>query len=507
MADVTDVPGIVDVVVRAIDALNTDQSCVVTIENNSNAVLDRMALDCEDGRFVTEPPQRIQPGTKGVFGAADTPGSFAIGVKGFVRYNAGGMGQCNWTLTFSNPGMPILGGLEGNEADTTLAGPEAGHYTDDHFMPEQGSDKVPVRFTLMGGPPHLGPPPGQKPPPTEDKDEVKSSCVVTVMNQTDEPLSLVNQGGSFFTVPGPEIDPQEYDSFGTVETEGAEEWRSAGYVQYRVGGGDTFVTLQWNNPENAENTTDFQVGGADPDRIRVLDQIGAGEENVPVTFTVTAVSGGVPPVPPTENQVEWAPPPEVEQPTLRRGDDNPDGWVEYLQHLLYVDVDGDFGAATERAVRQVQADYDIQVDGVVGYQTWAVLRGETPAPASTDGRAPHSHVEGAAEARWTFEGDLGTYYDPDVDTLFLPLTSVGTELPVGQEATVRFVGDDTGEVRVTRILIEDPDETHPGGGADYTLEATGLRDLCGAGTHTVEAYLPADLGGDYITFQVRIEEE
>jgi len=63
-------------------------------------------------------------------------------------------------------------------------------------------------------------------------------------------------------------------------------------------------------------------------------------------------------------------------PVVRRGArDHP---VRTLQHLLRargqsVTVDGDFGPATEAAVRAFQGSHGLGVDGIVGNQTWPAL--------------------------------------------------------------------------------------------------------------------------------------
>ena len=58
--------------------------------------------------------------------------------------------------------------------------------------------------------------------------------------------------------------------------------------------------------------------------------------------------------------------------------------VRHLQQLLNAALhaglveDGDFGPATDRAVRQFQAARGLAVDGIVGPQTWAALLGSAP---------------------------------------------------------------------------------------------------------------------------------
>jgi peptidoglycan hydrolase-like protein with peptidoglycan-binding domain len=67
---------------------------------------------------------------------------------------------------------------------------------------------------------------------------------------------------------------------------------------------------------------------------------------------------------------------------LRRGAKGED--VKRLQALLRshgfpnLAVDGDFGPATEAAVRRFQSEHKLVVDGVAGPQTWAALGATDP---------------------------------------------------------------------------------------------------------------------------------
>lgn len=76
--------------------------------------------------------------------------------------------------------------------------------------------------------------------------------------------------------------------------------------------------------------------------------------------------------------------PTDDLPTVRRGDKG--NAVRSMQSLLLErgydlgkwGADGDFGSATEKAVKQFQRDWGLVEDGVVGKKTWAVL---TSSPA------------------------------------------------------------------------------------------------------------------------------
>ena len=69
--------------------------------------------------------------------------------------------------------------------------------------------------------------------------------------------------------------------------------------------------------------------------------------------------------------------------TIRKGDKGP--VVKYAQQLLQdrgydlgkYGVDGDFGSATQAAVKQFQRDWGLKVDGIIGPQTWAMLKSTT----------------------------------------------------------------------------------------------------------------------------------
>jgi hypothetical protein len=85
------------------------------------------------------------------------------------------------------------------------------------------------------------------------------------------------------------------------------------------------------------------------------------------------IEGDVPPTPVPETK-----------PTLRRGSKG--AYVTLAQTELIqknydcgaFGADGQFGAATEKAVRQLQKDYGLTVDGVIGQKTWAALESVEP---------------------------------------------------------------------------------------------------------------------------------
>lgn len=90
-------------------------------------------------------------------------------------------------------------------------------------------------------------------------------------------------------------------------------------------------------------------------------------------------------------------------PVLRRGSKGER--VKYLQGILGIETDGNFGPKTEAAVRQFQKDHGLVVDGVVGAYTWReLLKGQ---PEETPPRF-HAQVPGGYFSSTPFDTSINT---------------------------------------------------------------------------------------------------
>lgn len=85
----------------------------------------------------------------------------------------------------------------------------------------------------------------------------------------------------------------------------------------------------------------------------------------------------------------YRPPVPVKPPMLEKGDTG--RWVGIAQKLLnangatpVLDVDSDFGPATDTATREFQRESDLTVDGVIGPDTWKALAAGVILPPDPD---------------------------------------------------------------------------------------------------------------------------
>ena len=391
-------------------------------------------------------------------------------------------------------------------------------------------DEFTYIFSGKGAPgPKPGPqPPGPQPGPAQD---VKSSCNITVTNNTKLVLTLADQGhdrGDFMTFPPQTIQPGASAQFVSVETPHGKEQGCKGFVSWEVGSPSAAIwRCEWDNPESEKNTA---KAPAEPQSagFRTLAQIGQDDENVPVAFTISGGGDGPgpgpkpgpePPGPDPEPPEPFVAPPGSRQPTLRLGDKSPDGWVEFLQvqlnHHLNLDLDtnGVFDKKVQNAVIDFQKKRKLKVDGVVGNQTWAALRDDTPEAPGTDGRAPHTFEEKGPQARFDNEQVDGEY-SVSRDILLIFVASVG-EQPIDKfHLHVRVTPPDSKSF-VKQFVIGKPvankGKTQPGGGAQHQVRIEKFKKLFPAkdpnakvSDYKFEAFFDQELGPD--VFRGKINE-
>jgi len=473
-----------------------NRSCVCFVINNTDQTLildPASAAEVDDadkiglghGEYKTKPPARINPQQKDAkFKAVNKTvpivNVHTAGVEGRVRYFIDDQKKTSWTLHFNNPAIKT----SGNSGDAKLDGPQVAKFDAPDPDFDEG-DEVSFTFTLnpASGPgPKPNPQPGPQPGPTPGPD-IKSSCNITVNNNTKLVLTLADQGhdrGDFMTFPPQTIQPGASAQFVSVETPHGKEQGCKGFVSWEVGSPSAAIwRCEWDNPEGEKNTA---KAPAEPQSagFRTVAQIGQDDENVPVVFTISGGGDGPgpnpgpgpqptppqpgpqPPQPKPEPEPQFVAPPGSRQPTLRKGDKSPDGWVEYLQTLLNVhlgkgtvDVDGSFGQKTYNAVIKFQQQKKLQVDGTVGNQTWAALRLEKAEAPSSDGRTPHTFEQKDLQARWEVNDTPDALYRTDKDRLDINVVSVGEGKIDDFFATVRVTPPGTAS-KTVKVKIGPP---------------------------------------------------
>lgn len=488
--------------------------CKVTNNTEHTLILDPASLKEKpiSGQFKQPPPVEIPKGKEEWIAInKSTLGLHFAGVEFKVRYFIDDQ-KTAWEMHFDNPRVGD------SKSDAKVIGPNK-----DNFKTTasngQGSDVV-FLFTLnpKGGP-------GQQPPKPQPAQEASTSCLITIKNDTQVALRLAgqsNERGDFMTLPPPSVPPGGSASFAYVQTPKETEPQKQGCkgsVTWEVGSPAAAVwRCEWENIVAEKNSAQARL--IPPTGFQSLSQVGQGDENVPVNFTVSG--GGPAPKkeepkkeePAPEPEPEFKPPIEQKQPTLRKGDKGADGWVEYLQQRLNkrlkpspgLNTDGDFGQATHQAVLAYQRQEKLQVDGTVGNQTWASLRLADPEDPSTDRRPPHTFNEQGLEARWLSEGGLAIYFT-SADAMELAVVSVGDNVKLEGEKVNVFVTAPGSKRKGVRAKIGPPlQKTQTGEGnlhqvllANFTKTFPSTPPGADVKKYVIEGYFDQALGGDFWT--------
>lgn len=355
---------------------------------------------------------------------------------------------------------------------------------------------------------------GRTEAPAAPVPEFSGLCKLTLVNNADATLVRVathlDNEHAHFGVPPPPALPAGRSATFVVWSRDPLQPEIGGYADYTFRldppppdnpSGEFTLKLAWSGTTSGSNVAPHAQG---------ID-VKSGGKPGQFVFTLTGPA------------IEFVPPKATSQPTLRRGDQSADGWVEYLQQLLNLqddaglDVDGDFGKLTLAAViayqRKLKKERDPEVldDGVVGDQTWSYLREGAPAKPATDKRKPHTYVERGAEARWQ-TGKTLLVYHVDRDLLTLPAYSVGdTDVIAGRAARVRITGPDQTQKVADALVGKGEKSSKTGQGFEHLVTIEAVSELFGGGgrlpngRYAVEAYFPADLGGDHCSSTLDFE--
>ena len=396
----------------------------ITIRNKSDVVIELVdgtaKLENVTASFVDSPPFEVAANSDKTFSVTNAVAGTAVGGTGgevkyavsgdaknvqlFMKWERGGIlpsRKATATLTPSDPRFEIKGRNSG-----------------ENFQFEFGG---------KGGNPNPGPNPNPNPNlnPGPAVANVPSSCMIIVTNTTDVPLtrSATGHDRGNFGVPAPRtINANSSVAFSSVETPGATEQGCKGFIEWQVGTPAVAVwRIEWDNPEQQKNTSSAsltpQTAG-----FSSQDIIGQGEDNVPVSFTLSgapaaaaattpSTPGAAPGTTPTPGSgpgpapgsgpgaapgaggapggapgagdppLSGVRPFEISDSVGQGGKNLPDD-VQQVQtslnrHGAKVDVDGKAGPKTVQAIKAFQQQNGIPPDGLVevGKRTAKALGG------------------------------------------------------------------------------------------------------------------------------------
>ena len=184
--------------------------------------------------------------------------------------------------------------------------------------------------------------------------------------------------------------------------------------------------------------------------------------------------------------------------------------MEYLQKLLNkifgpgtVPEDGNFDQKVDDAVKRFQGSTTppCMQDGVVGNETWSMLRKGKREAVGVNKKGE----EKGAEGRWANEKNDFVTYDASSDELRMVVVSVG-ESPLDKfKATFRVTSQDQKVRKQFQRELGAPTTVSPtGSGHLHTVIVQQMSVIYGNGDHLVESFLDEELGGDLWTGTVKV---
>jgi hypothetical protein len=298
------IPGISDFVKDVVDdvleAILGPLKFTCKITNSSGQTLERESINTDSGEFELEPERSIGSDKDSEFSAINKSvlngpilkEAHTAGVVLTVRY-AIGNDKTAWVLNATSPRVGPA------HAEASIEGPSKDKFETDQNPTVGGrAEEKFCRFVLR---PKGGTAPTPTPPGPGPATETNASCTINVTNNTGSVITLSKQGhdrGDFMTFPAQSVQPGGSTSFVSVRTPNQKDKEQGckGFVLWSVGSPPVCSwRCEWDNPEGQKNTAastlDPQSAG-----FQSLDQIGQGDENVPVAFTLSG-GGGVKPNP------------------------------------------------------------------------------------------------------------------------------------------------------------------------------------------------------------------
>jgi hypothetical protein len=168
-----------------------------------------------------------------------------------------------------------------------------------------------------------------------------------------------------------------------------------------------------------------------------------------------------------------------------------------------VPEDGNFTQKVHDAVLKFQRSTKPPCldDGIVGNETWSMLRKGPREAIGVNKKGP----EKGAEGRWATEKDDFVKYDAASDELRMVAFSVG-DAPIDKfNATFKITSADKKVTKCFTVTIGAPTGPSPtGSGHMHLVVVPQMSVIYGNGEHDIDTYLDEELGGDRWTGKVKV---